>query len=141
LRVIGIVQLVFGLLFTLAPAALPTLLDLQPAQPSWVNWLLAMTGARFLGYGIGMFAAARDPQRHQAWIATMILVQAIDWIATVVYLVAGVVMLRNVTTAAFLPGVFIAMLVIQHPRRRGADDSEPSLLKNASRSTNGSGQG
>lgn len=117
LRFIGIVQLVFGALFVLAPTWIAPALSLHPHQPSWVNWLFAMMGARFLGYGIGMLIAARDPQRHRAWIDTMIMVQALDWAATIGYLVAGDVTLRNVTTAAFLPPIFIAALLIFHPRR------------------------
>lgn len=40
----------------------------------------------------------------------MVGVQAIDWIATVIYLATGVVTLAQVSTAAFLPLVFIAIL-------------------------------
>jgi hypothetical protein len=117
LRFIGVVQASFGLLFVVAPSAAAPLLGLEPAEPGWVDWLFVMMGARFLGYAVGMFVAARDPERHVTWIDTMIGIQALDWLGTVGYLVAGDVTLRNVTTAAVLPIVFVAGLLRWHPRR------------------------
>lgn len=93
----------------LGPGLMETAVDL-PKAPAWVDWLLAMFGARAIGYGVGMFVASRDPGRHEAWIVTMIGVQAIDWVATVGYLVTGAVTISQVTTAAFLPVVFIVIL-------------------------------
>jgi 4-hydroxybenzoate polyprenyltransferase len=78
--------------------------------PSWVNWLFAMLGARALGFAYGMFVAARDPRRHVTWIRAMIGIQAIDWIGTLAYLAAGAVTISQVTTAAFLPVIFIVTL-------------------------------
>ena len=95
LRTIAVVQAGFGVLFLVAPTTAPTLLALPVAEPGWVDWLFAMMGARFLGYAVGMWAAARDPQRHLLWIDT----------------------LRNVTSAAFLPPLFVAALLWWHPRR------------------------
>ncbi len=73
-------------------------------------------GARFLGFGIGMVAAARDPYRNRLWIDLMIGVQAIDWLATMVYLAEGDVTLSQVTTAAFVPVLFVIGLVRWRPR-------------------------
>jgi hypothetical protein len=114
---IGFFQLVLGVLFLAAPRATASLLGLTPAAPGWVNWLFAMMAARFLGYAYGMFAAARDPERHTTWIDTMIVIQVIDWTATLVFLAAGEVSLRNVTTASFVPALFIAALLRFRPRR------------------------
>ena len=117
LRFIGVVQAGFGLLFVLAPSTVAPMLHLHPRQPAWVDWLFVMMGARFLGYAVGMFIAARDPMHHRSWIDTMIFVQVLDWLGTLAYLVAGDVSLRNVTTAAILPPLFIAALLYWHPRR------------------------
>ena len=40
----------------------------------------------------------------------MIGIQAVDWIGTIAYLVTGAVTITQVTTAAFLPVVFIVIL-------------------------------
>ena len=116
LYVIAFFQLALGAAFLVAPGGTAAALGLAPA-PGWTAWLFAMMAARFLGYGVGMLAAARDPQRHRLWIRTMIAVQLVDWVATVGHLVAGEVTLRQVTTAAFLPLVFVAILVAWGPRR------------------------
>ena len=117
LRFIAIVQIFFGVLFTFAPATAGGLLGLEPAAPGWVNWFFVMMGARFLGYGVGMLVAARDPISHQSWINTMIGIQVIDWVATVGYLLAGELPLRSVASALILPVVFVGALAWWHPRR------------------------
>ncbi len=116
LRFVAVVQLLLGVGFLLAPAGLAALLGLAPA-PTWTAWLFAMMAARFLGFGYGMLLAARDPLRYVHWINAMLVIQAIDWLATVYYLAAGAVTLVQVTTAAFLPAVFIVLLLANHPWR------------------------
>ena len=113
---IGIVQLFFGVVFLLAPSATASLLGLRPAAPAWANWLFAMMAGRFLGYAFAMFAAARKPEASRAWIGTMIVIQAIDWLATIGYLATGHLALQKVPTAAVLPVLFIAGLLWFRPR-------------------------
>lgn len=123
LRVIGVTQLVFGLVFLLPDSPVSGLLGLRPSAPGWADWLLTMMAARFLGYAAGMFAAARAPHRHLAWINTMIAVQAIDWIATLAYLTTGSLSPSQVSTAAVLPPLFIAALLWWHPTRDRQPDA------------------
>jgi hypothetical protein len=119
LVVIGTVQLFFGVLFLLSPGPTADLLGLGAAAPPWANWLFAMMAARFLGYAYGMFVTARAPRPNAAWIDTMIAIQVIDWLATLGYLVGGELTLRQVSTASFLPVLFVAALLWWHPRRLG----------------------
>ena len=119
-RFIAAVQLGFGAAFLLAPAATARLFGFAPA-PGWADWLLGMMAARFLGYAYGMALAARDPRRHGAWIRTMIGVQAVDWILTVVHLAKGDIAAVQVPTALVFPVLWIALLFIDRaawtPRR------------------------
>lgn len=108
LWVLAAVQLVLGIVF-LVPGLFEEVMGLDPA-PEWVNWMFAMLAARALGFAFGMAVAARHPHRHPTWIIAMIGVQAVDWLATIAYLVTGAVTLAQVTTAAFLPVVFIVVL-------------------------------
>ena len=117
LRFTGVVQLVFGVLFTFTPTAAGGVLGLEPVAPPWAQWLFVMMGARFLGYGVGMFVAARDPGRHLTWIDTMIGIQVIDFVATIGFLAAGDLPFAHVTSAVVLPVVFVAGLLWWHPRR------------------------
>lgn len=118
---VGVFQLVLGALFLLAPVAGAGALGLRPAAPSWANWLFAMMAGRFLGYAYGMFTAARAPRLRVGWIDTMIVIQAIDWIATLAYLAGGDLSLSQVSTAAFAPALFIGALLWFHPRRLPAN--------------------
>ncbi len=115
LVVIATFQVLLGACFLIAPTRTAQLLGLT-AAPGWTSWLFAMMAARFLGYGWGMVVAARDPIGQRSWIDTMTVIQAIDWVATVGYLLAGDVGLRNVTTAAVAPLVFVALLLWFRPR-------------------------
>lgn len=123
LIVIGVFQLVLGLLFTFAPFAAADVFGLDPAAPTWAEWLFVMMGARFLAFAYGMALAARDPDRHRGWIDAMIVVQAIDWIATLVFLANGDVTLAQVSTAAVMPPLFVTALLWWHPRRAGAEQA------------------
>ena len=113
--VIAISQLGLGLGYLLAQAAFNGLLGLS-AAPAWTAWPFAMLGARFLALGFGMLLVVRDPFANRGWIQAMIAVQAIDWLATMTYLLAGTVTLGQVATASFLPVVFIVGLVAGYPR-------------------------
>lgn len=117
LVIIGVFQLVLGLLFTCAPFAAADVFGLEPDAPAWAEWLFVMMGVRFLAFAYGMALAARNPGRHRAWIDAMIVVQAVDWIATLVYLANGDVTLTQVSTAAIMPPLFVTALLWWHPRR------------------------
>ncbi len=113
--VIAIAQFGLGLGYLLAPAAFNGMLGLS-AAPAWTAWPFAMLGARFLALGFGMLLVVRDPIANRGWIQAMIAVQALDWVGTMVYLLAGTVTLSQVATASFLPVVFIVGLVAGYPR-------------------------
>jgi len=120
LIVIGVSQLVFGALFLLVPSTAQHLFGLTPDAPAWARWLNAMLAARFIGYAAGMLVASRAPHRHVAWINTMIFIQLVDWVTTLFYLSTGDLTFRQVSTASFLPMVFVAPLLWWHPQRGGA---------------------
>lgn len=113
---IAIAQLGLGLGYLFAPAALNGMLGLSGA-PAWTAWPFAMLGARFLAFGFGMLLVVRDPLANRGWIQAMIVVQALDWVGTVVNLVAGTVTLGQVATASFLPVAFVVGLVAGYPRQ------------------------
>ena len=92
------------------PRQFITLNDLE-SPPEWVFWLFAQMAARFIGYGVGMFAVAKDPVRNRLWTQTMIAIQAIDWFSTIFYLFNGSVTLIQVSTAPLLPIIFIIILI------------------------------
>ena len=114
---IGIVQIVLGLTFLLTPTMYPKMVNLAKA-PDWVSWILIFTSARMIGFGVAMFIAAQDPIKHKLWIQIMIGLQALDWTGTVFYIVLGAVTLVQVSTASFLPLIFIGLLLYSYPRSK-----------------------
>ena len=115
---IAVVQFVLGAAFLAAPEQTAQAMGLSVA-PAWTNWLFGMMAARFLGFGYGMLVAARDPPRARAWINAMVAIQAIDWLVTLKYLLTGAVTLAQVSTASFLPVLFVIILVLGLPRPAG----------------------
>jgi len=114
---IAAVQIALGVIFTLSPATFPALVGLPPA-PAWTDWIFAQFGARALGFAFGMLIALRDVRRHASWLTAMIGVQSIDWITTILALQSGKIGLAQVSTAAFLPVLFIVVLALEL-RRQG----------------------
>ena len=125
LMVIGVVQLVLGIGFLLAPSALMGAMGLSvPAQD--VNYMLGMLGARFVAYGIGMFWIARDPEQNLFWIYNMLLIQVVDLAVGVVYTVNGTVPLAVSAFPMFNATVFIILLWVWRPK-----SAERPLLQEA----------
>ncbi|WP_019644417.1 hypothetical protein [Novispirillum itersonii] len=114
---IAAIQAVLGLAFLLAPAQAAALLGLSPA-PGWADWLFGMMAARCLGFAYGMGLAARNPAAARSWIGAMVGVQALDWLVTLRFLLAGAVTLAQVSTASFLPVVFVVVLLLCWPQRQ-----------------------
>lgn len=113
---IALVQLVLGVAFIAFPQQFSTLLGLE-RPPGWTDWIFAMFGARALGFSFGMWLVLRDPSRHSNWIRAMIIVQVIDWVGTMLALAAGKVTLAQVSTAPFLPMLFVVVLALELRRQ------------------------
>jgi hypothetical protein len=80
------------------------------------GYTLGMLAARFIALGIGMFWCARDPERNQFWIRTMILIQAIDLAAGIYYTIAGIVALASSAFPMFNAALFIILLTVWRPK-------------------------
>lgn len=113
---IAVVQIILGLGYLLAPAPFHASLGLH-GLPDWAGWPMGMSGARFLAFGFGMILVFRNPATHRSWIQAMIFVQAIDWLVTMYYVFSGAVTLAQVSTASFLPLIFILALAVTFPKK------------------------
>ncbi|MBX3098865.1 MAG: hypothetical protein KF761_04730 [Salinibacterium sp.] len=116
LGIIAAFQLAFGSLFLVAPLFYGDLIGL-PEAPAWVAWIFGLFGARALAFVVGMVLAIRDPQRYRSWIVAMIVVQVLDGIVTLGLVAQGVLTFAQVSTAGFMPIVFVVALALLFPRR------------------------
>ena len=115
LRVVSVIQIVLGLAYLFAPAAFLRLIG-HSAPPPDLAYPLGMLSARFIVYGLGLWIASADPDRHIAWIRLMALIQAIDLGVGVYYTALGVVPL-SVSGPAMFNAVWIGLcLALMRPR-------------------------
>lgn len=110
LVIIGVTQISYGAILFVNPSLLARMLGATDSLPVWVKYILITAGARFIGYGVGMFAAAYQPARRRLWIATMILIQLVDLIATLIYCADNQLSVHRVGMTILLPAVWVAVL-------------------------------
>ncbi|AKP56659.1 hypothetical protein PP568_19730 [Mycobacteroides abscessus] len=110
LIIVGAIQIATGMEYLTRPAMVAAMLGVAVQVPPWVNFSLIVAGARFIGYGIGMLAAARSPRRHRLWIYTMLGIQLTDFIAAAAYLAVGSLPRDHLGPAIALPLLWVLLL-------------------------------
>ena len=126
LRLIGVVQIVLGLLYLFAPLNFLALLGHSVPEAD-IAYPLGMLAARFLAYGVGMFFIARAPEKHGFWINNMILIQAVDLAAGIFYTATGAVGLALSAFPMFNATLFIVLLWSWRPRGETAVSTTKTL--------------
>ena len=115
LRVVGVVQLVLGAAYLLAPGAFNTWMKLS-AAPHDSNYALGMLSARFIAYGIGMFVVATNPVQNRFWLNNMILIQLIDLGVGLFYTVDGTLALSTSAFPMFNAILIAGLLFLWRPK-------------------------
>ncbi len=115
LCVIGVVQLVLGLMYLFIPMKFLGMMGHSIPQAD-IAYPLGMLAARFLAYGIGMLFIAREPEKQLFWINNMILIQAVDLAVGVFYTVTGIVGLSHSAFPMFNATLFILLLTLWRPK-------------------------
>ena len=115
LRVIGVVQLVLGLMYLFIPMQFLGMMGHSIPQAD-IAYPLGMLAARFLAYGVGMLFIAREPEKQLFWINNMILIQAVDLAVGVFYTVTGIVGLSHSAFPMFNATLFILLLTLWRPK-------------------------
>ena len=111
LRVVGVLQIVLGLLFLFAPAFVLTAMGHTLPEPD-IFYPLAMLSARFISYGIALIYISSEPIQNKLWIYFMILIQIIDLLAGIFYTATGVVSLELSGVAMFNASWIIILLYL-----------------------------
>lgn len=110
LYLVAVSQFALGALTLFAPAFFLTTMGLTPPAPD-NGYILAMLGARFVAYGIGMVWLARQSEPDRFWVRNMVLIQLIDFGAGAVYLGLGTVGLSVVAFPMFNAALFAGLLL------------------------------
>jgi hypothetical protein len=115
LRIIGVVQLILGVLYLFIPMRFLAMMG-QSVPQTDIAYPLGMLAARFLAYGLGMLFIAREPEKQLFWINNMILIQALDLAVGVFYTATGILELSHSGFPMFNATLFIVLLTLWRPK-------------------------
>ena len=93
LRVVGVIQIVLGLMYLFAPAFMLSSMGHTIPQ-SDIFYPLGMLASRFIAYGLALIYISSEPMKHKLWIQFMILIQVIDLAVGIFYTATGAVPLE-----------------------------------------------
>lgn len=115
MRLVGIVQLLLGVLYLAVPDWLLAAMG-HSAIAADIRYPLGMLAARFLVYGAALLWAAPQPQAHRPWIWGMVAIQLIDLAVGVSNTMAGSVPL-SLSGFPMFNAVWISVLLAYALRR------------------------
>jgi len=92
--VIGVGQLVLGLVYWFAPQGFIAWQGLSPIAAD-IGYPFSMLAGRFIVYGVGMFIIANDPDKNRFWLYGMIAIQLFDLAGGLFYTLSGTVALEH----------------------------------------------
>jgi hypothetical protein len=121
LRIVGVVQIVLGILYLFFPHQLLSAMG-HSIPMNDINYPFGMLAARFLAYGVGMFVIARNPIEHRFWITNMVFIQLIDLAVGVFYTLNGTIALNLSGFPMFNAALIASLLWIWRP-------GQPSSVK------------
>lgn len=93
--------------------------------PGQTSQLFGTMGARCLGFGYGMALAASNPLADLLWVKATTAIQAVDRTVTLCHLTAGAIAVALVTTASFLPAIFVIPLLVSYQKPATAGPAKP----------------
>ena len=116
LRVVGILQIVLGILYLFAPAFFLASMGHTVPQ-SDIFYPLCMLASRFIAYGAALLYISNEPFKHRLWIFFMIMIQAIDLSAGVFYTLISVVPLKLSAFPMFNAALIILLMTLWLPKK------------------------
>lgn len=102
-------QFILGALTLFAPSQFAGWMGL-PVPPAGDGYLLAMLGARFVAYGVGLIWLARQTVPDRFWVGNMVLIQLLDFAAGAAYVASGNVPLVAAAFPMFNAALFALLL-------------------------------
>ncbi|MCB6182629.1 hypothetical protein LIN78_03565 [Leeia sp. TBRC 13508] len=121
--IVGIVQLVLGALYLLAPHQLLGWMGHSTVAAD-IAYPLGMLSARFLVYGVLMLVAAKQPAQHRSLLQGMIWIQVVDLAVGVFYTANGSVSWHLSAFPMFNAALIIGLLQLWMPK---SAKTSPSL--------------
>ncbi|MGV6851344.1 MAG: hypothetical protein ACWA5R_04075 [bacterium] len=120
LRVVGVIQLILGVLYLFAPDMILQSMGHSTPQTD-LHYPLAMLASRFIAVGLVFIYLGNKPEQAGLWIKLMIIIQAIDLTAGIFYTASSVVSLELSGFAMFNASWIALLLFFWRP---AAENSE-----------------
>lgn len=117
---VGIIQLILGVLYLLAPQQLLHGMGHSAIAPD-IAYPLGMLAARFLVYGVLMLTASRNLAAHRSLLIGMIWIQIIDFGVGAFYTIMGVLPLSLSGFPMFNAALITALLWLWLPAQTEKD--------------------
>lgn len=112
--IVGIVQIILGLAFLLAPHGILQWMGHSPIADD-ISYPLGMLSSRFLVYGVLMLIATKSPSKNGLLIVGMIWIQLIDLAVGVFYTMQSIVPLSLSAFPMFNATVIALLLWLWRP--------------------------
>jgi hypothetical protein len=125
--VVGIVQIILGLAFLLAPHGILRWMGHSPIAND-ISYPLGMLSSRFLVYGALMLIAAKNPGENRLLIMGMVWIQIIDLAVGMFYTLQSTVALSLSAFPMFNATVIALLLWLWRPAQKQTK-GVPSILK------------
>jgi hypothetical protein len=119
LRVVGMIQIVLGTFYMLAPNIILQFMG-HTLPNDDLHYPLAMLASRFVAYGIALLFISANPQQHRLWIYVMVLIQVMDLGAGAFYTSVGTVDLAISGFPMFNAAWISILLLLWMPRSEKA---------------------
>ncbi len=110
LRLVGVIQIVLGVLYLFAPEFILNSMGHSTPEKD-IFYPLAMLASRFTAYGVALIVIASDPLKNKLWIVFMVLIQVIDLAAGIFYTMNGSVPME-LSGFPMFNAIWIAILLL-----------------------------
>jgi len=111
LRVVGVIQIILGILYLIIPEVILQKLGHTIPQTD-IFYVLGMLASRFIAYGLAFIYISNEPLKHVLWVYFMIIIQIIDLCVGIFYTTTGVVTLELSGFAMFNASWIIILLYL-----------------------------
>ena len=115
LRFVGGMQILLGIFYLFAPDYFLTVIG-HTIPAADIHYPLAMLAARFIAYGVALIYISSSPLQHRLWIYFMVLIQAIDLVAGMVYTATSIVPISLSGFPMFNAMWIIVLLLLWRPK-------------------------
>lgn len=113
----GVVGILFGLGFVLAPEQLCSMFGFEQA-PTYVPYFLGLLGIAYILGGVFVIIAVRDPLKHIMWVQWAIAWSLFDALSALYFIIRGNVNFSQAGMVPIMDVIFVVAFLVFYPWRK-----------------------